>query len=212
VARSLFPPSAAASRSISPRQKPSRRRFLPLLAGTVTLLAPGQGNAEDDTVPPAVQARLISRVPSYDRGFRERARDRVHVLVLLKRGDVESERSGKLMSAAIARQDGIAQLPHDVAELTFSDSSALATEVKKRSVTIVYVTPGLDAEVGTICATLQPLQVMTITSVTSFVQRCVVVGFEVESGKPKMSVHLESAKKSGLRFSSQFLRLAKVYR
>ena len=95
--------------------------------------------AEGADVPPAVQAQLLSKVPAYDRGFRERARDKVHVLVVFKSGNAESERKAQLMRSAVAEQQDIAGLPHEVFTSSYSGASGLTAEVKRRSVSILYV-------------------------------------------------------------------------
>jgi hypothetical protein len=154
----------------------------------------------------------LSKVPAYDRGFRERARDKVHVLVVFKSGNAESERKAQLMRSAVAEQQDIAGLPHDVLTSSYSGAGGLTAEVKRRSVSILYVSTGLSQEVEPITAAMQPLGVITVTAVPDYVRRGLILGFELEAGKPHMSIHLESAKKSGIRFTSALLRLAKVYR
>jgi hypothetical protein len=168
--------------------------------------------AENANVPARVQAQLISKVPAYDRGFRERAGSKVVVLILVKSGKTESVRAASLLEAALSQERDIAGLPHEAAILPFTTPAALAAESKKRSASIVYVSSGFDSELDAICAAMQPLGVMTVTAVPDYVRRCVVLGFEAAAGKPKLLIHLEQAKKNGIRFKSEILKLAKVFR
>ncbi len=194
---------------------PSRRHVIgrrTLFTGLLLALCPwSSGHASSVSVPPAVQAQLVSKVPSYDRSFRERSGGRVQVLVVSKPGSDESVRDAQFMRTALAREQSIAGLPHEVTLVNFSSVPALAAECKQRRASIVYVSSGFDGEIEAICAGLQPLGAMTFTGVSEYVRRCVVVGFELAAGRPKLLVHLGQAKKSGIRFSSELLRLAKVY-
>jgi hypothetical protein len=168
--------------------------------------------AEDVGVPPRVQAQLITKVPEYDRKFRERAGKRVGVLILSKGAKPESVRAASLLQAALSQEHAIAGLPHETAVMSFTDAVALSAEAKKRSISVVYVPPGFDSELESICSAMQPLGVMTITAVPDYVRRCIVVGFEAVSGKPKLLIHLGQARRHGIEFKSEILKLAKVYR
>jgi hypothetical protein len=183
-----------------------------ILIGVVAALCPwSPGSASSVSVPPAVQAQLVSKVPSYDRSFRDRSGPRVQVLVVSKPGTDKSVRDAQFMRTALVREPSIGGLPHDVTLVNFSTVPALAAECKQRQATIVYLSSGFDREIDAICAGLTPLGAMTFTGVSDYVRRCVVVGFELVAGRPKLLVHLGQAKKSGIRFSSELLRLAKVY-
>ncbi len=168
--------------------------------------------AGDDAVPPAVQAELLAKIPEYDRNFRDVAGERVHVLLLTKKGSAESIRTANLIGAAIAKQAAIAGLPHDVTALEYSSAAALARECAKRSVSMLYVGPGFDAEVDSVCAAVEPLHVRTVTSVPDYAKRCVVVGFRLDAGRPKILVNLAHAQKSDIRYRADLLKLAEVYR
>ncbi|HEY6560354.1 MAG TPA: YfiR family protein [Polyangiaceae bacterium] len=183
-----------------------------IFTGVLVALCPwSSGSASSASVPPAVQAQLVSKVPSYDRAFRERSGGRVQVLVVSKPGNDQSVRDAHFMRTALAREQNIAGLPHEVTLVNFSSVAALTAETKQRRASIVYVSSGFDGELEAICTGLQPLGAMTFTGVSEYVRRCVVVGFELISGRPKLLVHLGQARKSGIRFSSELLRLAKVY-
>jgi hypothetical protein len=183
-----------------------------VLAALLLVSSVDRVQAQDTNVPARMQAQLISKVPAYDRGFRERAGARVVVLILIKSGKSESVRAASLLQAALAQEHDIAGLPHETALVPFTSPAALAAESKRRSASIVYVSSGFDGELDAICAAMQPLGVMTVTAVPDYVRRCVVLGFEAAAGKPKLLIHLEQAKKSGIRFKSEILKLAKVYR
>jgi hypothetical protein len=184
---------------------------LAVLWGLIAFHA-SQAIADGVGVPPTIQAQIISKVPAYDRGFKARAGDRVHVLIVSQPKSAESVRVANYVKAALEEQDEIAGLPHDVTVSAYEGAPALVEEVRRQKITVLYVTPGFYSELGAICDATAPLGALTVTAVPEYVRRCVVLGFQVVSGKPKLLVHLEQAKKNGIRFSSELLKLAKVYR
>ncbi|HTV19686.1 MAG TPA: YfiR family protein [Polyangiaceae bacterium] len=168
--------------------------------------------AQRAEVPATVQAQLISKVPAYDYEFKKRAGERVQVLILASPGNAESARAAALVHAALQQEKAIAGLPHTATIATFKDVAALASEVRARSISIVYLGPGLEDNLLPICAALEPMKVLTVSTLAEYVKRCAVLGFEVMSGRPRILVHLAHAQRSGIRFRSELLELATVYR
>ena len=168
--------------------------------------------AEGGEVPARVLAQLLSKVPAYDHGFRERAGKEVEVLILTNPDEPESIRAATLMQSALLRESSIAGLPQRSQVYPFQSAEALAVEVERRRVSIVYVTAGFSNTLDLICRALEPLGVLTMTTVPDYVERCVVVGFQILAGRPKILVHLKHAQRNGVRFRSELLELAKVYR
>jgi hypothetical protein len=183
-----------------------------VIAGALSMCSARGSLAEGDDVPAGVQAQLIARVPAYDYEFRQRAGSRVRVFVLSNPNQPESVRAATLLHGALQREKAIAGLPHDVEIARFTDTRALADRVRERSVSIVYLTPGLDVTLDAICAALRPFSVMTFAAIPDYVRRCSIVGFQFSGGKPKILVNLQQAKESRIRFRSELLALAKVYR
>ena len=163
-------------------------------------------------VPVEVQSRLIGKIPAYDRDFRSRAGEVVHVLILSNSDFPGSVRAAELLRAALQQQRSVAGSRHDVAVLPFTQAAALAREVERRSVSIVYLTPGLEAALGPICKVLEAAKVLTMSGREDYVRQCVVVGFRLVGGRPRILVHLQHARRSGIRFRSELLELATVLR
>lgn len=167
--------------------------------------------ASDSELPASIQAQLLSKVPAYDYEFRRRAGALVRVLILTNPEHSESVRSAALLQAALQREKAIASLPHETLVAPFTDTAALALRVREQAVSIVYLTPGLD-QLEPICRVLEPLHALTVTTLPDYVRRCAVLGLQVVAGRPRLSIHLAHAQRSGIRFRAELLQLAMVYR
>lgn len=182
------------------------------LAVLVALTAFGRSAvAEEVEVPASLQAQFLSKVASYDRSFHERVRDRVRIMVVSKPRSLQSLRATGFIQSALSQQSDIGGLPHEVQLTKFTTAPALAADCKARAIAIVYLTPGLDAELESIVAALSPLQLMTVSFVADYVPHGAMLGFKVVAGRPKILIHLRQSRKQGVRFTSDLLRLAKVY-
>jgi hypothetical protein len=181
------------------------------LAALLLGLAVRMTAASESDMPASIQAQLLSKVPAYDYEFRRRAGALVRVLILSRPEHSESVRAATLLQAALVREKGIASLPHEALIAPFSGVDALAQTVRERSVSIVYLTPGLE-ELESICRVLEPLHVLTVTTQADYVRRCAVLGLQVVAGRPRLAIHLAHAQRSGIRFRAELLQLATVYR
>jgi hypothetical protein len=189
-----------------------RRWMLAALAIGVGLGTAAPVHAEPAELPAVVQARLLSKIPSYEQGFRQRAGTRAMVIILTVPNSPESARATSRLAAALLNEPTVGGLPHASLPFEYTNADALKRQVLASAASIVYVTPGLELWLETICSTLEPLGVMTIAPVPEYVERCVSVGFDFVGGRPKLLVHLNHAQRAGLRFKSALLSLAKVYR
>lgn len=161
-------------------------------------------------MPVGLQAELLAKVAPYDKNFAARAGDRVHVLVVTRAGDADSERISNHITAALRELKDIGGLAHDEAAMSYSGAKALADTVKARRIAIVYLTPGLSADVEAIRDALSGVSVLTVSGVTDHVARGAVLGFDLVSGKPKLVCNLGQAKKQDVAFKAEVLKLMRV--
>jgi hypothetical protein len=192
---------------------PSRSKFraalaLAALALLVALARPTA--AEEVAVPVGLQAELLAKVAPYDKNFAARAGDRVHVLVVTRAGDADSERTASHVTSALKQLADIGGLPHDEATLAFAGAKPLADAVRARKVAIVYLTPGLTAEVEAIRDALAGVSVLSVGALADYATRGAVLGFDLVSGKPKLVCNLGQAKKQDVAFKAEVLKLMRV--
>jgi hypothetical protein len=172
----------------------------------------GAVRAQTSGVPSDIQAELIGKLESYDRTFAARAGPVAHVLIVDHPGNAKSEVSAGDMKAALGRVDRIGGLPHQDSVLAYTSPDALAQRCKDEHVAVVYVTPGFDDDVDAIKAALSSVNVLTIAANSDYVPHGIVLGFELVSGKPRILLNLEQARRQSVDFSSDLLRLMRVIR
>jgi hypothetical protein len=186
-----------------------------LLAGLTwlaALLTARTGVAQATAVPAEIQAALLSKLASYDRNFAQRAGDTARVLLLVKRDTAKSQLAAEEMKSALGRLDRIGGLPHEETVVPFEGADALAARCRAEHIAAVYITPGFDDDIAKLRVALSGVDVLSLGDVPEYVPEGVVLGFDLESGKPKLLVNLDQAKRQNVDFSSDVLRLMKVYR
>jgi len=172
----------------------------------------GLSLADDEVnVPPAVQAGLMARVAAYQANLPGQADGIVRTLVLTRSADPQSSRVGQQLAHALGELKTIAGLPHTEAVEAFSDAESLARACRERRLSVVYVGPGLGDAVPAIAEALKGSEVLTVSAVTRFVPRGLVLGFDLVSGRPQLLVFLRQARAQRVRLEPAFLRIVKVY-
>jgi hypothetical protein len=167
--------------------------------------------ADGIAVPIRLQAELLAKVASYDRNFVTRTGGRVRTMLLMKQDDPESGRAAAEMKSALASIPVIGALPHDEELATYSDSAALAEMCRARKVSIVYLAPGFSQHVDTMREAMGDLNLLTVGSVAEYVPHGIVLGFDLVSGRSKLLVNLTQARRQGIEFRAEILKLTKVY-
>jgi len=187
-------------------------RTIPLLVAVAVLLVARVLSAGGALVPAAIQADLLSKLSAYDKGFPARAGGvTARVLILTRPGDPESEVSAAEMKAAFARLDKLGGLRHEESVAAYEGAESLARRCRSENLAIVYFTPGL-SEFADVQAALSGLSVLTVTAVPEHVPKGVVLGFDLESGKPKIVLNLPQARKQMVDFPAKLLQLMRVHR
>lgn len=180
-----------------------------LVAAAVALFA-SVASADDVTVPVSLQLQLLARVATYDRSFAAQATAPAVVLVVVRRGNAESSRSAAQIEAGLRRTATLAGRPVTVERHDFASAAALRSAVQSRSAAIVYLTPGFAGDASAIGQSLDGLTVLSVSAVGADADNGIVLSFELVEARPKLVVNLRQARRQGVQFSSQFLRLARV--
>ena len=183
---------------------------LALLAWLLLFLP--SAHAEDMSVPASVQAKLLTRVLLFDRNQPERAPGDIVVLLLVRAGDAESTSAALHMQRALAEIGTMRGALLRSQRLDFTDAAAVVREVRQRGASVVYFTPSLGPAVPDIAAALAGTSVLSFAAVESYVPAGAVLGVDVVSGKPRLSVNLRQARAQKVDFSADILALMKVYR
>jgi hypothetical protein len=168
--------------------------------------------AQANRVPAEIQAELLAKLEGYDRSFAARAGPLARVLIVVRPGSTKSELSAAEMKSALSRLDRIGGLAHQETVVPYAGAQALAQKCRDERIAVVYFTPGFEDELDPLRAALSDANVLTLGAVAEYVPKGIVLGFELESGKTRILINLEEARRHGVNFPADVLRLMKVYR
>jgi hypothetical protein len=177
----------------------------------ILLLLASESSADEPSVPISLQAELTCKLVKFDRNFAVRAGDKAMVLIVFKKGGVDSERIAKQLKAAFETQSTLGGVAHEETLLTYSGPAALLAEAKKKKAALIILSPGVSADAQAIAKAFDGYDGVTISTSVEGVEQGIVLGFDLVSGKPKMLLNLEQARRQNADFRSEVLRLMKVY-
>jgi len=169
-------------------------------------------NAQTAVIPASLQAELLAKLENYDRAFAQRAGTSARVLIVMKPGSSKSELSANEMKSALGRVDKIGGLAHEQSVVPYEGAAALAQRCRSQRIAIVFVAAELEDAAAAIGGALFGGNVLTVGAQPSYVTKGIVLGFELESGRAKIVINLEQARRQNVDFSSDVLRLMRVYR
>lgn len=170
------------------------------------------GAAQVAAIPASLQAELLAKLETYDRSFASRAGKTARVFIVVKPDSAKSELSANEMKSALRRIELIGGLPHEEVVIPYATGAALAERIRTERAAIVFIAADLDETIAQIVASLSGASVLTVGAAASYVASGIVLGFELESGRPRIVINLEQAKRQSVDFSSNVLRLMRVHR
>jgi hypothetical protein len=192
----------------------TRRAVLRLAAGgasaAIASFAAG-GAAQTAQVPAAVQARLIAKVAFYDRNFAARAIHIAKVLLIHRANDAGSMRAVEDMKTALASVPTIAGLPHDEEVAAYVDAPTVASTCVGHRIAIVYLSPGLGAEIAAIRTALASVDVLSVAADPDYVPQGIVLGFRMVGAEARLLLHRGQARAQNVDFGARILRRMTIY-
>lgn len=185
------------------------QRFSICLALALALL-PAPLAAEQVQIPARLQAALVAKVAAYDTRFAARADGQALVLIAVAGGKAESERFGEEIRAELSVQPKIGGVSHSEEIVRFTTAADLARLVRERRAALLYVAPALSEDVPQIASALVGVDVLSVAALAGDVEQRIVLGFARESGRPRLLVNLEQARRQNVAFNPDLLRLVRV--
>lgn len=179
------------------------------VCAAIALTIPRNVRADDVSVPLPMQVQLFASVADYDKGFAERAKGKVKVLLLTSKNP-DSSRAASQIKSALSSVSQIAGMPHEESTANFQSGADLANTCRSQGISVVYIMPGFQGEIADIKKSLDGVNVLTVASVGSYVQQGAVLGFDVISGKPKLLVNLPQSRAQKVAFKAELLKMVKV--
>jgi len=166
--------------------------------------------AEDPAIPLQLQAELTAKVVEYAQTPSSQGLGVMRIGILVRSGSVESQHFASELKATFGRMGTIAGLAHEEAVMTWSSPSAFAEEARRRQLFAVYLTPGLRGEIPAIARALEGVQIISVAAVDGYVSGGAILGFELVSGRPRMVLNLPQARKQGVAFRAQVMKLMRI--
>jgi hypothetical protein len=192
------------------RDTVTRRAFLRASGACGTALWVGKGAAQSVEVPVRLQVELLAKVAAYDRNFAERARGRAVVLIMVKPGDAASERVGEQIHDELSVLGEVGGLPHHEEMVSYSARRSVAALCRSYGAAVLYLSVGLTEEMPSIASALAEQSILTAAVTATYVQKGSVLGFDAESGRPRLVVNLTQARRQKVAFKPELLKLARV--
>lgn len=190
-----------------PSRRPPRL-LLPLVAVLAIWGSPARALAP--SVPLQLQVELSAKIMDYVREPPLSHLDRIRIGIVVRNDSPESMRAGTELRAALARLTTLAGHPHDQSVVAWPGARPLAALARQQNLTVLYFTPGLEAEMGPGAEALAGLRIVTIAAVDSFVSRGAILGFELVSGHPRMIFNLRQAKKQEVLLRAEVMKLMRI--
>jgi hypothetical protein len=166
--------------------------------------------ADSASVPLQLQVELSNKIIEYIQQPAVLSLDRIRIGIVVKGSSPESTRAGTELKASFDRIVMAGGRPHEQSLVDWSSPRALAEQARSRGLTVLYFTPGLDAEIAASAVALVGQRIMTIGAVDSFVSSGLILGFELVSGHPKMVFNLRQAKKQEVVLRAAVMKLMRI--
>jgi hypothetical protein len=177
-----------------------------LVLGTLVCL----DSVADAGVPLSLQARLLARLGTYDRNFKNRAGAVANVLVLYRKGDADSAFERTNLIGALTDLRDIGGLPFHVDDAEFTDVDALARRCSKDRIAVLYLTVGLEGDMPRLAAALANSDILTVGTSARHAENGAVVGFALEEARTRLIINLPRARAQNVDFRSELLVLARL--
>lgn len=193
----------------------SVRSWLPalLLVGLSFAVSPDYAQAgEVEEVNPDLAAQLFLKILSYDRNLVTHSHGKLVLVIVYRPESADSERIRDAMQGALQERIGkysVQGLPASVTTVAF-DAKLLLKRLQTAGATVLYLTPGLEDQVGAIGAAAQLLKAPTLTGRRSLLDAGIALAVVVNEDRPGIVVNLPVAKALGMDLDPNLLRLADV--
>jgi hypothetical protein len=181
-----------------------------LLVVAMLSLPASSVRAEDPAVPLQLQADLTAKLIEYAQAPSPQGLTTLRIGILVRNGSIESQHFGTEIKAIFGRMATIAGMAHEESVIAWSTAAAFAEEARRRQLFAVYVTPGLRGEVPAIARALEGTPIISVAAIDTYVASGAILGFELVSGRPRMVLNLPQARKQGVAFRAQVMKLMRI--
>jgi hypothetical protein len=169
-----------------------------------------RAQAQETHVPIVLQVELLARLLWYERGLQTNASKEIVVLVIERRGDPDSQHTAAQLSAQLDRIKELGGKNISHTRVTYESAEQIGRICEQRRPYLIYFSKGLGGVAKDLARILQDRVLLTVSTDRYDPGRGVVLGFELESSKPRIVLDLQQARAHKLNFSAQVLRVVRV--
>jgi hypothetical protein len=184
------------------------------LAGLIALTVSVPQLRAAESVPPEVQAAILTKILSYDRAMRARVGNMAVVGILAKSEDRSSAQAQAEVAKGITvLQSGrVPGVPLTVVTTGYKSAADLTAWIAEKNVDVLYVESALSKELEPIRGVCVAKKIVSITAVRDFVERGLVAGIVRKGDRPGILVNLPAAAAAGMDLDPALLALSEVIR
>lgn len=183
---------------------------VPLVAGMALSLQPRLASAEEPSIPLDLQAQLSAKIVEYVESPPVGGVEQLPLGILVDARDADSMRAAVELRAAFARVSASGRRAFDAQIIQWSNGRVLVDELARRKLAVLYLTPGLSADLGAVVSALAGRRVLTIAAVDTYVAGGAILGYELSSGHPRMILNLRQAKAQEVVLRAALMKLVRI--
>jgi hypothetical protein len=188
----------------------SSRPLAFVLAALLLLFPATPARAGEPLEPMRAQILLMLRILAYDHGLKERAGDRVTLLVLHHPTDSASLRRRDELVASWSGLEKIrvAGIPVAMTTAALSDPALLAAKVHDLRPAAVIVCPGLERDVPTIRALARSASMLSFGPTAAELAQGLAVAIVPDENRFRILINVAASRAEGVKFDAVLLELA----
>lgn len=170
--------------------------------------------AQEMPAPVDIQYQLLIKILTFDRNLHSRVGDTLVIGILYQKQfrtslNVKDELLEYYTESKIK---GIDSIHLSCVPINFHSVTDLENHLDMRKVDLVYIAPLRGKEVAGVATACQVRKILTATGVPEYMDHGVVIAIDLQAENPQILINLDAAKKIGVEFNSQLLKLSKIVR
>jgi len=185
-----------------------------LLAALLAVTARPVSAQGEMPVKAELQVKLLLKVLTYDRQLEAKAGkgDELVIGIVSSPNSPASAKATAEISTELKKylSKTVKQLKLQYYYQDYANAAKLEDWVKRRKISVLYVSPGNDQNLPAILDLSQKSKITTMTGVPEYVEKGVAVGIGARRSRPQVLINLTSTKREGSEFDASLLRIAKV--
>lgn len=163
----------------------------------------------EPAVPAGLQAELLARVLRHDRQFSSEPDEPLGVLVVHS-GEPASLAAARQLVSALSEQKTLGGRTHVDSLVQLGTVEALLEHAREKRARVIVFAPGTTRLTTVVAQALDGQPIFTVSMTTDGVAAGLLLGFQLDAGKPRMWLNLQQARKQGSDLRAEVVKLMKV--